>query len=204
MKLDLKEEKNVWFILWLFWISYLTVLLLHWLEHFLPLSIQENIKLLHYFTLPPIFILWLNLFSKYLWKWKVWKFLWIIDFPNISWTYKWTFKSSFIDKETWKNYVWDMELQVFQTASNIKVMWKFNQSQSISTQASFWFNEIENKNCLYYFFKNKPWNNATETMHSHEGSCILCFDEENNELKWEYYSWRDRNNYWDIEVKKLT
>lgn len=96
-----------------------------------------------------------------------------------------------------------MELQVFQTASSIKVMWKFNQSQSISTQASFWFNEIENKNCLYYFFKNKPWNNATETMHSHEGSCILCFNEENNELKWEYYSWRDRKKYWDIILRKV-
>jgi hypothetical protein len=95
-----------------------------------------------------------------------------------------------------------MELNINQPASNISIQGIFNQSKSIRTQASFGFNDIEQKICLYYFFKNKPGENATNSMHAHEGSTILCYNEKENILEGEYYSGRDRNNYGDIKVSK--
>ena len=89
-----------------------------------------------------------------------------------------------------------------QTASNVAIKGIFNLSESISTKAFLSFNDLKHKVCLHYFFQNKPNKNSLETMHIHEGSAILCYDEKTKKLEGEYYSGRDRNNYGDIEVKK--
>lgn len=150
-----------------------------------------------------IFGMLLRLFDRYLWQWIIFRYFNIIQFPNINWSYKWNFTSSHINPEIRNKYMWEVELEIKQTSSNIIIHWKFDKSKSISTQANFWFNDIEQKLSLYFFYKNKPNGNANETMHSHEWSCILTYDADKKSLKWEYYSWRDRNNYWDLLLEKI-
>jgi len=201
MKIDFSKERNFWFILGLFGISYVFFLLIQWIEHHLPESVQEFIKMLHFFTIPVIFYILLKLFENYLWKWKIWKFIKIVDFPDLNGIYKGKFNSSFKD-ENGKNFEGEITLKIKQSFSKITINGIFNSSESISTKAFFAFDDLKQKNCLYYFFKNKPNKNAVETMHIHEGSAILCYSETTKKLEGEYYSGRDRNNFGDIEVTK--
>lgn len=146
------------------------------------------------------FLLWL--FEKYIWKWKIFRFFKIIEFTNLEGKYKGSFTSSYKNPETGQRYKGDMELNIKQTASSVTIYGLFNESKSISTQATFGYNRMEQKICLYYFYRNKPEKNAVKTMHQHEGSAILCYNDKKKELEGEYYSGRDRNNFGDIKVTK--
>lgn len=202
MKIDFSKERNVWFILGLFGISYVFSLLIQWLEHHLPESVQEFIEMFHVFTIPINFYILVKLFENYLWKWKIWEFIKIVNFPDLNGIYKGKFTSSFKD-ENGKNFEGKMTLKIKQSFSKITINCIFDLSKSISTKAFFAFNDLEQKNCLYYFFQNKPEKNAVEEMHIHEGSAILSYDEVTKKLEGEYYSGRDRNNYGNIKVIKI-
>ncbi len=196
MRFDLSKKQN-WILLFIFaFISYfISSLLINFI------TIKSILLEVPGFFSIFWFLLWI--FDKYIWKWEIFKILKIIEFPNLEGKYKGNFISSWKNPKTGKEYQSDIELNIKQTASNISIQGIFNQSKSISTQASFGFNDIEQKICLYYFFKNKPLRNAINTMKQHEWSAILCYDEKNKKLEWEYYSGRDRNNYWYIEVYKI-
>lgn len=202
MKFDLSKERNFWFLLGMLGISYLLFLAIQWVEQYLPETWKKSIEMFHFFTIPAIFYLLLKSFEKYFWKWNIWKIFKIIDFPDLNGMYDGKFISSFKDGDG-RNIEGKMTLRIKQTASDIVINGSFNLSESVSTKAFFSFNDLKSKVCLYYFFKNKPNGNVPETMHAHEGSAILCYDEKTGELKGEYYSGRDRNNYGDIEVKKI-
>ncbi len=201
MKIDFSKEINFWFMLGVLGISYVFFILIQWLEHYLPETFQESIKMFHFFTIPVIFYILLKLFEAFLWKWKIWKFLKIVDFPDLNGVYKGRFTSSFKDKNG-NNFEGEMTLKIKQSFSKITIQGLFNLSESISTKAFFDFNELKQKSCLYYFFQNIPGKNATDTMEIHEGSTILCYDEKTKKLEGTYYSGRGRNNYGDIEVIK--
>ncbi len=199
MNFNLTKKQHWWLLIFMVLVSYLIWNLLSELLNYFNLN---NII----FELPWFFwTFWilLFLFDRYFWKFKIFRVLNIIDFPNINGNYKWNFTSSYIDPATWEKYMWEVEMRIKQTSSSTLIHWTFNQSKSISTQSSFGFNDFEQKLSLYFFYKNKPSENAVETMHSHEWSCILSYDEESNQLTWEYYSWRDRNNYWDLKLKRV-
>lgn len=202
MNFSLKKENHFWFLSGILILSYLTYLLFIQIEHIFPYKVQTTLQMIHAFTIPVIFYIYLNWFEKSAWKWKIWTTIRIVDFPNLSGTYRGKFISSFKDKDG-KPFEGDMKLSISQTFSQICIQGVFNQSESISIQAFFAFNDFKQKNCLYYFYKNKPSNNATPTMHTHEGSTVLCFDPADQTLSGEYYSGRDRNNHGDIFVKKI-
>jgi hypothetical protein len=90
-----------------------------------------------------------------------------------------------------------------QTATRIKICGTFAESKSVSIHENFSRSEIDNKVALFYFFRNEPNYDATETMSIHEGSVKLIHDEEKDTLTGYYYSGRDRNNHGTIEVKRV-
>ena len=202
MNFNLKKETHLFFLIGLLALSYFTYKIIIWFERLLGYEVKELVHLLHVFTVPAVFVLYIKLFDKYLWKLPIWRQLGIINFPNVDGTYKGEFVSSYAD-ENGNPVKGEMTLIIEQTASDVKIIGKFNQSESVSIEAFFAHNDYKNEPCLYYFYKNKPGNNATPTMHAHEGSAVLCYDEKDHTLEGEYYSGRDRNNHGDINVKKV-
>jgi len=194
MKFDLSKKQH-WLLLVIFFI----------ISFLISKILSELITIKNVFLEIPgffgvfSFLLWV--FDNHIWKWKIFRFFKIIEFPDLSGEYKGSFESSY--KKDRKNVTGSAKLVIKQTASNITIQGVFNESQSISVHSFFAFNDLEQKNCLYYFYKNKPAVNAVETMNQHEGVAILCFDENTKILNGEYYSSRDRNNYGVIEVKLI-
>ena len=144
-----------------------------------------------------IFTIFLLLFNKYFRKRPFWRWLWIIDFPNLNWNYKGFFESSYDD---WQK--WDVSLDIYQNATSIKVRLYFENSISESVNASFSKHIVSGTKVLSYLYVNRPKNWSEKTMHTHEWYCIFNIEWE-GKLVWEYFSWRDRQNYWIIIVNKL-
>lgn len=202
MKFDLKNERHLFFLFGLIALSYYSYALVVWIEHFFNYEVVSVLHKFHAFTIPVFFYGYASLFNKYAWKWPIWRNIGVIDFPDLNGVYKGKFTSSYLDANGNKTEG-DMELVISQTASNISIEGKFNQSISISIQAFFAVHDFRNEVALYYFYKNQPANNATASMHAHEGSAVLFFDPKNKTLSGEYYSGRDRNNHGDIIATKL-
>lgn len=153
---------------------------------------------------PAIFGLCFLLFDRYLWKapnfHHFFKKTGIIISDNLNGKWVGVVKSSY------DNFVKDIaaELVIQQTATQITIRAKFNESKSISVHESFGRNEIDNCVSLYYFFRNHPNSDAVETMAMHEGSAILSYDPETDKLEGHYYSGRNRNNHGTISVKRVS
>lgn len=186
MKIDISKHWNIAFILLLAVISYSSFLFLLWLEHFLPIVWQENIKIFHAFTALGIFIIYLKLFKKYAWKWKIFSTFGIVDFPNISGKWKGTFKSSFKDSNG-NDKVGDALLTINQTFDKVSVYGKFNKSKSTSTGYHFAFDEQKRKQCLNYNYKNEVGAEADADMRHHSGSAKIWFNDDGC-LEGEYFS----------------
>lgn len=152
---------------------------------------------------PALFALFFYIFDKHLWKEKHFhKFLkktGIIIADDLNGKWKGIVKSSY------DNFKKDIaaELVIQQTATQVTIRAKFNESKSISVHESFGKNEIDDCFSLYYFFRNHPNSEAVETMAMHEGSAILSYNQEDDELVGHYYSGRNRNNHGTISVKRV-
>lgn len=204
MIVNLKNEKHFFFVVSLLALSYVTYLVVIWVEyHFFSYEVKGFLHMLHAFTVPVIFFGYLYIFDNWAWKWKAWTFMSVVDYPNIGGEYKGRFISSYKD-ENGNAVTGEVNLSIKQTASKVIVNGKFNQSESVSIQSFFAFNDYKGKPCLYYFYKSKPNKNAAETMHAHEGSAVLCYDNQTKVLSGEYYSGRDRNNYGDLELTMIS
>jgi hypothetical protein len=142
-------------------------------------------------TVPGIYALLFVLFDKWLWKWKIFKWIGIVTADDLNGKWVGTLKSS------WDNFQSDIpsELLIKQTGTSIKVCGKFNQSRSVSLHEYFGKNEMYDQTALYYFYKNDPNYDAPQTMAMHEGSTILVYNREDGTLSGYYYSGRDRNNH---------
>lgn len=152
---------------------------------------------------PALFALFFYIFDKYLWKekhfHKFFKKTGIIIADDLNGKWKGIVKSSY------DNFKKDItaELDIQQTATQVTIRAKFNESKSISVHESFGKNEIDDCFSLYYFFRNHPNSEAIETMAMHEGSAILSYNQEDDELVGHYYSGRNRNNHGTISVKRV-
>jgi len=150
--------------------------------------------------IPAIYFLLFWFFDKYLWKLKIFKKIWLINFDNLNGVREWTLNSSYDD---FKSKI-QTTLSITQTATKIRIHWKFNESKSVSLCESFEYSEIDNDVALFYFYKNEPNKDAVHTMYSHEWSTKLIYNKEVDSLEWHYYSGRDRKNHWTIQVKRIT
>lgn len=195
MNIDDKNYKGfTWFILVLFGIS---VLLAYGFSLFLK---KNDLEIPFYFDLPisapAIYALLFSLFNHCAWKLPLFKMVGLIKTENLEGEWKGILKSSY-DK-----FVSDIpaELIIKQTATSVKIKGKFNQSRSCSVHESFGVDEVCNSTALFFFYRNEPNYDATETMSIHEGSTKLVYNKEDDSLSGYYYSGRDRNNYGTIKV----
>lgn len=197
MKLNLNNYKRITLFL-AFLIS-----LSAYLSYFLSLKLKElGIEVPFYVEIPlsapAIYYIFFELFNNYLWKLPIFNWLGIIDFDNLNGRWLGKIKSSY------DNFVSDIpaELNIVQKATSIKIRGKFNESKSISLHEDFCFSDIDQTTALFFFYRNVPEYNATNTMAIHEGSSKLKYDKLTKLLTGSYYSGRDRNNYGTIELIK--
>jgi len=149
-------------------------------------------------SIPGVYALIFCIFDTYLWRMKIFKKWGIIVADDLRGKWIGTIKSSYDGFGSDKQ----IELNIEQTATHIKIHGTFEQSKSISVHENFGKSEIDNKVALFYFFRNEPQYNATPTMAIHEGSTKLVYNKEIDTLEGYYYSGRDRNTYGTIIVKR--
>jgi hypothetical protein len=162
---------------------------------------KNNIVVPFYIEIPSItaiYAFFFTLFDKYFWKFPIFKKIGIIVADDLNGKWQGIIKSSH------DNFLSDIkaELNINQTATNIKVHGIFDQSRSVSIHESFGKSEVDDRTALFYFYRNEPQYDATETMVIHEGSVKLIYNGK-DELSGYYYSGRDRNHYGTISVKKV-
>lgn len=138
------------------------------------------------------------IFNNYLWKLRLFRAMGIVIADDLNGKWEGVAKSSY---DNFKSNI-KTEIEIEQTATKIKICGTFKESRSVSIHENFSRSEIDNKVALFYFFRNEPNYDATETMSIHEGSTKLIYDKQKDTLAGYYYSGRDRNNHGTIEVKR--
>lgn len=196
MKININNYKKFSrFIAILIWLSICLWYTLNTLINFFWLELPSWIWIP---GIPTIYFLLFLLFDKYLRKRRIFKKIWLIESEDLSGIREGTLNSSY------DNFESDIKatLTINQTATKIRIHWKFNESKSISLCECFEYSEIDNNTALFYFYKNEPNKDAINTMYSHEWSTKLIYNKESNSLEWYYFSGRDRKNHWTILVKR--
>ena len=194
MKINSNNYKNfTYFILVLIGISTLVV---YAVFYFLD---TNNIKIPFYLSIPSIPTLYgllFFIFDRKLWKWKIFRKLGIISADDLNGEWKGIAKSSYDKMEEEIN----VTLKIKQTATNIVICGDFNNSKSISLNANFEKNDVDDGIALFYFYRNQPDYDAKETMAIHEGATKLIYNKQDNSLTGFYFSGRNRNNHGTIKV----
>lgn len=137
------------------------------------------------------------LVDRYLWRWAPARRVLRISTPNLEG--KWTGSLA----STYKGATdpIDVEVTVKQRWTALVVTLATQQSRSFSSHASLQVNNPFGPT-LTYGFSNQPLPNATDSMHSHQGTAILSLSEMNS-LNGEYYTARDRQTQGTIQLQKV-
>jgi hypothetical protein len=139
--------------------------------------------------------LFVFLFDRYIWKWRLTKIVGWVKAPNIAGTYEGTLLSSY---DNFKNPI-PIHVDVLQTWTKISINWKTTTSSSRSLVAAILTND--EPNTLTYQYINEPKANAPPAMHMHKGTAIA--DITNGALSGGCYSNRDRQTTGQFELKKI-
>ena len=89
-------------------------------------------------------------FEKTIWRWPVFRYLGVVNFPDLSGRWVGFLTSSYRRND--QNVVIPMSLEITQDASSVYVRALFERSQSDSVVAEF--EEVDGKTCLYYVYDN--------------------------------------------------
>lgn len=183
-----------------FWIVVLSCLLAYGI-HFLIKTIFPNFqydRLLSIPSAPSIYIGTIWLFEHCLWKSTFVRKLLRIKTPDLSWKRTWDWKSSF------KNTKFNVQLELYQTYSNIKIKWKFWKSYSDSNLSIIQTNEFDTR--VLYTYSNKTSFGSVKWMNDHGWVCDLVYEltkKWTQQLNWTYYNSKERANNWSFLVKKV-
>jgi len=107
-----------------------------------------------------------SLFEKYLWRWKAFRFLGIVTFPDLHGRWKGIQRSS--HKENNENVEILAYLEISQTFSEIFVRACYQRSQSESAVANF--AKVNDASYLFYTYDNEPNSLKAGTMEAHKGT----------------------------------
>lgn len=131
-----------------------------------------------------VFILLYELFEYRAWKWKVFRWLGVVDFPNLSGRWEGHITSTYQtnSKPTQSNIC----LEIEQNASRIFVRAFTEQSASDSTFAGF--GETSGHRYLYYAYDNDPNPQRNGTMNRHYGFTKLEYIENGKRLQGSYFN----------------
>jgi hypothetical protein len=128
-----------------------------------------------------------GMFNSCLWHWPIFRWLRIVDFPDLRGRWRGTITSS------WKAGQSPAALEIVQTASFIRVALYALESHSESRTADF---EIrgDGRPVLNYIYENIPKSAAANTMERHEGTAALTYFSDKRLLEGGYYTGRGRQS----------
>lgn len=145
------------------------------------------------FSTISILTFFLFLINQYLWKSELLK--WLVNIPNLNGRYEGELVSTFIDTSTNLPIVKKCVIEVYQTASKIKIYSYYGDlyTQQQTSQANSVSEEIvEQSNGffeIFYIYSNAA--NALETqLNNHLGTCGLKYFPDLKLLEGEYYNQR--------------
>ena len=128
-----------------------------------------------------------TIFDAYIWRWPLFRWLQIVDFPDLRGRWTGTITSS------WQPNRLPAAIEIVQTASSISVALYGSNSHSESCVADF---EVrgDGRPVLHYVFENIPNSSAVTTMERHEGTAMLTYFEDKKLLEGGYYTGRGRQS----------
>jgi hypothetical protein len=136
-----------------------------------------------------------RLFDRWLWRIGIWRRIRLVQVPDLNGDWEAKGETSFENKQ---RYIAKVRIQ--QTWTHISVIMETDHSRSHSLSASLLTNQPDGIT-LSYEYRNEPKPSATQTMHSHRGTCVLRLKDEDL-LEGEYYSGRDRQNYGSLTLRR--
>lgn len=162
----------------------------------------QNFQLPWWIDAPGVFGLYgliYTWFNNNLWKSRVFEKLKVIKTPDLNGKWQGIIKTSY-DKfsEEFK-----AEIDIFQKWEQISIDLKTDKSKSHSLIAALKIKK-DRKAVLTYEYLNEPFAGTPERLHMHYGSVKLELNIENNTLKGEYYTGRDRQTYGTMSFKRIT
>lgn len=131
-------------------------------------------------------ILYFEIYGKMVWRFRIFRWLGINNYPVIEGRWSGTLQSSY--EEEGKKVVYKGVLEIEQTAFDIYVWAYFEKSKSFWTTANFI--EMQNRIYLLVTYENEVGPLADHDMQSHKGTLKLEYV--NNELIGEYFNNRPR------------
>ncbi|HEY5769822.1 MAG TPA: hypothetical protein VIS71_08250 [Terrimicrobium sp.] len=134
---------------------------------------------------------WL-LFSKWAWKWRVWKG-WLVPYPNLNGTWKGVIRSNWINPQTGQRIEAIPALLVIkQSFSRVTCRLVTAESSSESFAESFELEPESGAKLLVYSYRNEPRPSVKERSEPHEGTVKLRVGEDKKRrLDGKY--WNDRS-----------
>lgn len=147
-------------------------------------------------------ILYKIVVCKFLWKTRLFKF--IFNIPNLNGDWKIIGES--INKKYQKNYPWEGTLKINQTLKTISVtlVTANSFSESVSEIASI-STTPDGNYLLNYVFSNTPNNNAPSDMRAHKGACEIKFNKNEESGEGNYFSNnRDRETSGTMKLDKVS
>jgi len=133
------------------------------------------------------------LFDRWLWRIGIWR-IGVVKVPDLNGCWDAEGRTSF------ESQPYTAKVRIKQTWRHISVVMETDHSRSHSLSASLLINQPEGV-ALSYEYRNEPKPSATQTMHSHRGTCVLRLKDKDL-LEGEYYSGRDRQNYGSLTVRR--
>jgi len=137
-----------------------------------------------------------KVFEHWGWKLDLLHRLNAVSVPNFSGNWRGSISSSFdrVDKHA-------VEAHISQSWTHLSVTLSSEYSESHSIVGSV---DTGSEVVLSYQYENTPRPHAKVTMHAHRGTAVLKLSSDGNQLHGEYYSGRDRQNYGEIELTRVS
>lgn len=124
------------------------------------------------------------------WKHPIWRKLGVVVVPDLSGSYRGTFKSSYRD-EVGENATGAVRVEIEQKFSSVRVWCYFERSKSRSRIASF-ASESDGRWILSYTYWNDPAIDAPMSMQSHSGAGRFWAGGERG-VEGDYFNWARGN-----------
>lgn len=136
-------------------------------------------------------------FDKWLWSWRGFRKIGLIDFPDLRGRWTGELHSSFHEMKI----PIAAALEIKQTATSIVVNLYTEQSQSTSIVATF-KTDPDGVDGLHYIYENKPAPASQEqNMHRHDGHAHLRYFPDIRKLQGGYFTSRERRTYGSMEFR---
>ena len=135
------------------------------------------------------------LFDRWCWKWKIWRWLGLVQIPDINGQWQGYVKTSYDGLQN----EYPLSITIKQNWCNFSMHSEADQSKSYSFTGSILVREHEGK-IIHYAYRCKPHMNADNDMIEHLGTTIMTV--KGDVLEGEYFTSHGRSNTGYIKLKR--